>query len=468
VARETPQGGGRVGTVVGAVVLAVSLAVALSAVFAGPDVVRLLGLGPKGQSLSWKAGVTPAAPPAVLAAMDSQAPLPSQAALTPLLAPLLAASALGPHITASVVDVTTGQVLYSSEPDAAMTPASTTKVVTAATALAARGPTYRIQTRVVAGAQPGEVVIIGGGDPTLAVFPTSYYPGAPRLDDLAAQVKAALGGTAPTKVIYDVSLYSGSGIGPAWDADATTGGSGAVITPLMTEGARTKSTRISDRYAQPDLQAAQVFAKALGLPTSAVASGTAPAGAKELGKVESAPMVRLVEFMLQESDNVLADALARQVALAKGQPASFEGGAAAMKSVLEELNVPVTSYGLVDGSGFSRNDRISPALLTTILAMAARPDRADLHAIFSGLPVAGFSGTLATRYTKAQEGSAAAGLVRAKTGTLTGVNALTGIVVDADGRTLAFAFMADQTTNANQAVAALDRVAAALATCGCR
>jgi D-alanyl-D-alanine carboxypeptidase/D-alanyl-D-alanine-endopeptidase (penicillin-binding protein 4) len=468
VARETPQGGGRTGTVIAAVVLVVALAAALSTVFAGPDVVRLLGLAGDGRTVHWKAGKPAEAPPAVLTAMDSQAPMPTQAGVTTALTPLLAAQALGPHITASVVDVATGQVLYSSEPDAAMTPASTTKVVTAATVLAARGPAYRIQTRVVAGAQPGEVVIIGGGDPTLAVFPTSYYPEAPRLDDLAAQVKQALGDTAPTKVIYDVSLYTGPGIGAGWDADATTGGSGAVITPLMTEGARTKSTKYSDRYAQPEVQAAQAFARALGLPAGAVAAGTAAQGSKELGKVESAPMVRLVEFMLQESDNVLADALARQVALAKGQPASFDGGAAAMKTVLQELDVPVTGYGLVDGSGFSRNDRISPALLTGILSMAARSDRGDLHAIFSGLPVAGYSGTLASRYTKAQEGAAAAGMVRAKTGTLTGVNSLTGIVVDADGRTLAFAFMADQTTNGGQAVIALDRVAAALATCGCR
>jgi D-alanyl-D-alanine carboxypeptidase/D-alanyl-D-alanine-endopeptidase (penicillin-binding protein 4) len=468
VARETPQRAGRAGLVAAFVALVVALATAGTAVFAGPDVVLALGLTGDGLTPHWKAGTAPAAPPAVLAAMDSQAPLPTQQGVASTLAPLLGAQALGPHITASVVDVATGQSIYSSEQDAAMTPASTTKIVTAATVLAARGPAYRIQTRVVAGAQPGEVVIIGGGDPTLAVFPTSFYPGAARIDDLAAQVKQALGGTAPTKVVYDVSLFTGSGIGPGWDPDAITGGSGAVITPLMTEGGRTKSTKYSDRYAQPDVQAAQAFAKALGLPANAVAAGTAPQGATELGKVESAPMARMVEFMLQESDNVLADALARQVALAKNQPASFEGAAAAMKGVLDGLGVPVTGYGLVDGSGFSRNDRLSPALLTGILSMAARADRAELHTIFSGLPVAGYSGTLASRFTKAQEGGTAAGLVRAKTGTLTGVNSLTGIAVDADGRTLAFAFMADQTTNANQAVIALDRVAAALAACGCR
>ncbi|GAA2377994.1 D-alanyl-D-alanine carboxypeptidase/D-alanyl-D-alanine endopeptidase [Dactylosporangium salmoneum] len=465
--RETPQRGGRASLIGALVALVVAIAVAAVSVFAGDGLISALGLS-GAQKASWRAGTTPPVPPPVLAAMDSQAPMPSQAGLSAALAPLLSAQALGPHITASVVDVTTGQSIFSSEQDAAMTPASTTKIVTAAAVLATRGPAYRIPTRVVAGAQPGEVVIVGGGDPTLSVFPTPYYPGAARIDDLAKQVKQALGDTAPTKVIYDVSLFSGSGTGPGWDPDATTGGSGAVITPLMTEGGRTKATKYSDRYAQPDVQAAQAFAKALGVPTSAVAAGTAPAGANELGKVESAPLARIVEFMLQDSDNVLADELARQVALAKNQPASFEGASAAMKDVLEGLGLPVTGYGLVDGSGFSRNDRLSPALLTGILAMAARSDRSDLHTIFSGLPVAAYSGTLATRYLKANEGSSAAGLVRAKTGTLTGVNSLSGIVVDADGRTLAFAFMADQTTNGGQAVIALDRVAAALAACGCR
>ncbi|MEV8513418.1 D-alanyl-D-alanine carboxypeptidase/D-alanyl-D-alanine-endopeptidase [Dactylosporangium sp. NPDC051484] len=465
MSRETPQRGGRAGLIGAVVALVVALALAATSVFAGSEIVHALTGTPKAH---WQAGTTPQAPPPVLEAMNAQAPIPTESGVSASLAPLLSAQALGPHVTASVVDVSTGQSIFSSEQDAAMIPASTTKVVTAATALATRGPAYRIQTRVVAGAQPGEVVIVAGGDPTLGVFPTSYYPGAARIDDLAAQVKKALGDTAPTKVTYDVSVFSGSGIGPGWDPDATTGGSGAVITPLMTEGGRTKPLKYSDRYAQPDQQAAQAFAKALGAPATAVVAGTAPQGARELGKVESAPLARMVEFMLQESDNVLADALARQVALAKNQPASFEGAATAMKGVLQDLGLPVAGYGLVDGSGFSRNDRLSPALLTGILTLAARADQGDLHAIFSGLPVAAYSGTLATRYVKSQEGGSAAGLVRAKTGTLTGVNSLTGIVVDADGRTLAFAFMADQTTNPNQAVIALDRVAAALAACGCR
>jgi D-alanyl-D-alanine carboxypeptidase/D-alanyl-D-alanine-endopeptidase (penicillin-binding protein 4) len=77
--------------------------------------------------------------------------------------------------------------------------------------------------------------------------------------------------------------------------------------------------------------------------------------------------------------------------------------------------------------------------------------------------VAGFTGTLATRYT-----DGAAGVVRAKTGTLTGVNTLAGTVVDRDGRLLAFAFLASDTTDAQAAQSALDRTATALAACGCR
>ena len=99
--------------------------------------------------------------------------------------------------------------------------------------------------------------------------------------------------------------------------------------------------------------------------------------------------------------------------------------------------------------------------------MAASEDHPQLRHLLTGLPVAGFTGSLRERF--AGPGTAAGtGMVRAKTGTLTGVNSLTGIVVDADGRTLAFAFMADQTTDRDKAVVALDRVAAALAACGCR
>jgi D-alanyl-D-alanine carboxypeptidase/D-alanyl-D-alanine-endopeptidase (penicillin-binding protein 4) len=347
-----------------------------------------------------------------------------------------------------------------------MVPASVTKLVTATTVLATRGPTYRLATAAASGPNPGDVVLVAGGDPTLSIGAGGSYAGAARLDDLAQQVKKSLGDVKPTRVIYDESLFSGDVLGPGWDPDTATGGYGSQITALMTDGARVnpkRATGATTRYAKPDLAAAQAFAKLLGVPNQAVVPGKKPEGAKELGRVESAPLLRIVEFMLAESDNVVAEMMARQVAIAKGQPASFAGAAAAMKATLEQLGIPIAGYGLQDGSGLSRNGRLSPSLLTALLATAARPDKPELHGVFTGLPVAGYSGTLASRY----RGSSAAGEVRAKTGTLTGVSSIAGLIVDLDGRTLAFAVIADANESTPQAVAALDQIGAALAACGC-
>jgi D-alanyl-D-alanine carboxypeptidase/D-alanyl-D-alanine-endopeptidase (penicillin-binding protein 4) len=176
--------------------------------------------------------------------------------------------------------------------------------------------------------------------------------------------------------------------------------------------------------------------------------------------------------MLVESDNVIAECLARQVALARNQPGTFAGAATAMRAVLAELGLPVDGLVLSDGSGLSRNNRVTPALLTDALLLAAKPDHPELHVLFSGMPVGGYSGTLRDRYHRAAGGATAAGQVRAKTGSLSGLNAIAGIVVDADGRALVFAVLASGALDGGPpptpAQEALDRIAAALAACGCR
>jgi D-alanyl-D-alanine carboxypeptidase/D-alanyl-D-alanine-endopeptidase (penicillin-binding protein 4) len=412
-------------------------------------------------------------PPApVLAGASTDGPMPTPDGVSGAIGPLVTASGLGSRVNVSVVDVATGQRLYGRGQDTLTLPASTNKLVTGTAVLAARGPTYRIPTQAVAGGRPGEVVLVGGGDPTLAAGATGSYPGAARLDQLAAQVKQALGGAAPTKVTVDSSLFTGPVYGP-WEAGIARNGYAGPAVALMTDGARVNPKRIespSARHEQPDLAAGLAFAKALGLPASAVSRGAAPDGGRQLGQVESMPIGRMVEIMLSESDNVIAEMLARQVAVAKGQPASYAGAAAAMKAVLTDLGLPAAEIQLSDGSGFSRADRLSPSVLTDLLRIAADPAHPELRGIFSGLPVAGWSGTLQDRYRAAAAGSqAGAGLVRAKTGTLRGVNAIAGVVVDADGRLLAFALMADAVPIGQEpAQNALDRIAAKLATCGCR
>lgn len=495
----------RTGLLVG---LTAVVAVALAA--AGVVVVK------PGPVAGWMGGAEPtpsiaADPPepppgAVLAAVGNGAPTPTPDGLRTVLDPLVGADVLGPSVHVAVLDVATRELLYGQGPETPTVPASTTKLITAATVLSARGPAYRIATRVVAGTAPGEVVLVGGGDPTLAINATGIYPGAGRLDQLAAQVKQALGGVAPTKVTVDSSLFPKPVYGPGWDADIPTGGFAGPITALMTDGGRVDpkdNVKGAERYANPDIAAGRALARALGLPTAAVnavargtappdtaappagseatpgtdqaspgtdqaSPGTGPAGpGTELGRVESPPMGRLVEFMLADSDNVVAEALARQVALARNQPASFDGAAAAMDAVVAELKLPADQSTLSDGSGLSRNNRISPELLTDVLALAADGTRPELAGIFAGLPVAGWSGTLTERF-EGQDAGAAIGVVRAKTGTLTGVHAIAGVVTTAQGRLLAFSVLADQVpVGLEQAQPPLDRIAAALASCGC-
>ncbi|HWG99353.1 MAG TPA: D-alanyl-D-alanine carboxypeptidase/D-alanyl-D-alanine-endopeptidase [Pilimelia sp.] len=462
-------------------------------------------------------GTTAATPPEpppdpVLAPADGSGPAPTPDGVRAALDPLVRAAGLGGRFGVTVVDVATGQTLYARGPDTLTVPASTTKVVTAAAVLATRGPAYRIPTRAVAGARPGEVVLVGGGDPTLAAGRVGAYPGAARLDALAAQVKKSLGGTAPARVTVDASLYSGPALGPAWDADIATGGYAAPITALMTDGGQVdpRQQPPAERFGDPDLAAGRAFAAALGLTGAAVrgvARGAAPApptaaaespagpdptpdvsGAApsdgpdrsgpaggpppgtELGRVESPPMLRLAEIMLAESDNVLAEALARQVALARGEPASYGGAAAAVDAVLAELGLPADESALADGSGLSRASRLTPSLLTDLLALAASGREPRLAGLFSGLPVAGWSGTLAGRFQAASgTGRAGVGAVRAKTGTLQGVNAMAGVAVTAQGRVLAFALLADGVRIGHwDAQAGLDAIAARLARCGCR
>ncbi|WTY53940.1 D-alanyl-D-alanine carboxypeptidase/D-alanyl-D-alanine-endopeptidase [Micromonospora sp. NBC_01412] len=431
-------------------------------------------------------------PVPVLAGPDGNAPEPTPDGVRAALEPLLRAPELGSRVNVSVADVTTGRSLYSRGGDAGTVPASVTKLATAVTVLEARGPDHRIPTRAVAGANPGEVVLVGGGDPTLAVDGDGFYPDAARLDDLAKQVKQALGGTAPTRVTVDSSLFPGPVYGPGWDSDIPTGGFGAAISALMTDGARRDPQTAkknfdaghgwAERVPQPDLVAGRAFARLLGLtgaaaevkrdtaPSAGAApSAAAPAPGAELGKVESLPMIRLVDLMITDSDNVIAEAMARQVALARDQPASFVGGAAAMDIVIGELGLPAGEITLADGSGLSRSNRISPSLLTDLISLAGNGTHPELAAIFGGLPVAAWSGTLGGRY-QVPATAAGAGVVRAKTGTLTRVHAIAGLVTTADGRLLTFAVLTDQTPpdSLDDTRRALDRITSALARCGCR
>ncbi|MGW9207483.1 D-alanyl-D-alanine carboxypeptidase/D-alanyl-D-alanine endopeptidase [Embleya sp. NPDC055664] len=432
-------------------------------------------LSARGDDGTRRVAATAAPPVLVPVSGDPAGATPTEAGIRAVLEPLGRTSALGAPPAVAVVDALTGRLLYGANQDRAATPASTTKITTAVAALTAPGPDHRIATRVVPGPTPGTIVLVGGGDPTLTALDGRQYNGyqPARLSDLAAATAVALkaSGTTQVKLQYDTSLYTG----PALHAIGVNENIAPVVSLMVDEG-RVDPTVVgkeSNRVPSPGVDAAKKFATMLktagvtvdGAPTP----GTAPGGgAPELASVQSPPLSAIVEQMLTVSDNDLAEALLRQVAIAKGQPASFQGGTAAARQVLEGLGVTYGASNLKDGSGLDKENRLTPQTLVQALSTAASGAHPELRRALTGLPIAGFTGTLTDRYGPNSGAADAAGVVRAKTGSLTGVSTLSGLVRDRDGRLLAFAILADRFTgDPDPARAAIDRMAAALADCGC-
>lgn len=455
-----------------------ALIVLVVVVLAAASVVVLVMVGrPGSPSAAPSPGTNPSpsvsvsqspSPGAVLPAAGSSARPPTAAGLRRQLTAPLGQAPLGGRVGWAVADATTGRLLAGDRATTSYTPASVTKLTTALAVLSGPGGAHRIATRVVAGRRPGEVVLIGGGDPTLSAGPTQAYPGAARLSSLARQVRSALGGRVVATVVVDGSAFSGSTLGPGWDTGLVQFGDAAPITAVMVDGGR-PDPRLSARSHTPDLLAGHDLAALLGSPGATVVRGTAAAKARQLAVVHSEPLSQMIEQCLLPSDNVLAESLARQVAIWAGQPASFAGAARSVRARLLALGLPALQDGLVDGSGLSRRDRLTPNLLVRVLSVATSGAHPALHAMLAGLPVAGFTGTLGGRY-RGPGSRAAAGQVRAKTGSLSGVSTLSGLVTDASGRLLAFAFLANRVPPGGTYAAeqALDRVVTGLSRCGCR
>ncbi len=411
--------------------------------------------------------------PAVVDAAPT-APVAPEAVRRALAGPL-ADPDLGRHVVASVAGIDGGPrwELGGTGPGRVAVPASTTKVVTAAAALLALEPEDTFTTRVVAD-RPGRVVLVGGGDPFLAASPPEggedAYPPVADVADLARQSARALraDGVRAVRVGYDDTLFSGPAVSPRWPATYLPD----VVTPIhalwVDQGVDGSGLRVAD----PPRSAADAYAAALrgeGIRVrGAPAPVTAPAAARDLASVESAPLAAVVEQVLRVSDNEGAEVLLRHVGLATGRAGSFDGGRAGVREELAAAGVDLAAPSVLwDGSGLSRENLLDPDLLVDVLQLAASEDRPDLRPVVTGLPVAGFDGSLADRFDTGDP--RAPGRVRAKTGTLSNVFGLAGLAVGADGRPVAFALLADRIRlpRTSLALQAMDRAAAALAGCRC-
>ena len=379
----------------------------------------------------------PREPTAVLPAASKQAPAPTASGLARAVRDDVGASALGPRVGVVVRDALTGDTLWSQDEDRPQTPASTAKLLTAAA-----------------------------------------VEGRAGLADLAEEVAASLqtkGGTRYS-LRLDATYAAGERYAPGWSMADVAAGYTQGVSMIGLAGDRPEPFKPSPKV--PERTVLKAFAaqlKKAGVSVSVDDSSStwrtpAPEGAEELGSVESAPLGDVLALALDHSDNALTENVARQAAVADGAGASFAEVTRWVRTTLEDAGVDMTGARLKDNSGLSSGQVVPARVISDVMQLGITGSATSMTRVLSDLPIAGLTGTLHDRFL-VEESRGAAGIARAKTGTLTGTSALAGTTTTADGRLLTYVLVADRvpsTTGTLGARAALDEVVADLTDCGCR
>jgi D-alanyl-D-alanine carboxypeptidase/D-alanyl-D-alanine-endopeptidase (penicillin-binding protein 4) len=389
-----------------------------------------------------------------------------------------------------VVDATSGKELYSYGADRQLNPASNTKLISTATALDLLGGDYTYVTRLVGpqpeadGTVPGDVILLGSGDPTLRVkhledlVTDLLSRGVHRIagdvvissDDRDAVahpfVRVAVRGAARPGEAPSVSLSPDNGLfvvdnraatAPALKGKRRNRNRLSVGATLIetTDGPRIKirvAGKIPARHYVESVRGIPrpVLYTAHTLRAKLIEAGIEVAGgvdqrkerpqplldSVELARHDSAPLRELAAMINKPSDNFLADRLLMTVGAEKfGGDRSMEKGVEAMSEWLGGIGVE-GNYRLENGSGLSHTIHISARQIVKVLLAGARDERYGEEWLDS-LAVAGEDGTLRRRYA----GRDSAGFLRGKTGTLNGVAALSGFVTLADDTEVCFAIL---------------------------
>jgi D-alanyl-D-alanine carboxypeptidase/D-alanyl-D-alanine-endopeptidase (penicillin-binding protein 4) len=380
----------------------------------------------------------------------------------------------------SCVTVSNGAgVVAAHNPDLALAPASTEKLLTGLVALSTLGPDFRYETKVAAPAAPSNgsverLWLVGAGDPGLA---TPEYAAQVASDPRAnvheqvtgdSAVTTSLGALAdaivaagvrsiPGGIQADDSRYEGARYLPTWkDAyrtDPEVGPLGALTVNHGLNAFNPKLVQVDD----PAIFAASELTrllKARGVTVGPPGRSNAPGGAQGVASVQSPPLRDVVAAGLRSSDNLAAELFTRELGVRVANQGTTAAGTKVTGDKLRELGVPVDGLALIDGSGLDRGNRVSCTTLLTVLGLGARP---EFRALWDGLAVAAQTGTLADEL----RGSGLAGRLRGKTGSLQGVTGLAGLV-DL-GRAVRFAFLANGDFNEGGGMAYRARVAEIIA-----
>lgn len=335
-----------------------------------------------------------------------------------------------------------GQVVGAANPDVAVIPASTMKIVTAAVALDRLGDDYRFTTNVygtlVDGRVTGDLVMVGGGDPVLATpkFRDAsktfrYYVSTPftALEDIVGQLRKKGVRVLNGGLVGDGSRYDGDPLLVSWPKSQVSPIGGLVI----------NDTRIryddesygSDPAKHAVEQLGAIMKDRIVTNGAVSSSGKLPEGLDLLASVQSAPLKDIVAAMLTRSENSIAEMLFREIGYKATGSGSFSSSAQAVTETLTSWGVPMDGVVIHDGSGLDRGDHLTCQALISILSHGGPSSN-----LAAGLAVPG-KGTLFDKFLT----SAVKDRLRAKTGTLTGVRALAGFVTSSAQHSVTFALI---------------------------
>jgi D-alanyl-D-alanine carboxypeptidase/D-alanyl-D-alanine-endopeptidase (penicillin-binding protein 4) len=406
------------------------------------------------------------------------------------------------HIGLTVQVAETGEILYERNGEKRFIPASNNKIITAAVALDVLGPGYRWTTRLLAdgtiltGTLRGDLWVVGSGDPWLTQDDVDRWPellreaGIRRVtgdlvgDDRAfaepqwadgwtwgdtyAGWGAGVSGLQVSPNTVALRLFPGPGIGgpailerewPGPELDFTpgvyTGAPGSELRLRWLPGTGDEPAELAGWIAlDADTVALDVAARD---PTQYVlelfrgsleradirVDGQVRAIQKDepraepswAGEIRSDSLGAVLAEMLKESDNQMAESILRTLGLATTGMGSAQAGIMLVEETLARFGVEPDAVRIADGSGLSRNNLVTPNAMTRLLrAMWRHP---QYEVFLASMPIAGVDGTLRKRLV----GTAGRGNVRAKTGSLSTVRALSGYLTDGRGETLVFSLL---------------------------
>jgi D-alanyl-D-alanine carboxypeptidase/D-alanyl-D-alanine-endopeptidase (penicillin-binding protein 4) len=364
-----------------------------------------------------------------------------------------------------VVDAETGKPVCARAAKQPRSLASNTKLFTTSTALSRFGPEYRIVTKLLAdgridsdGVLHGSLYLQGGGDPALGVpaFYNRYGGGlGTNLLLLGSQLHAA-GVHAVTGRLYaddgifdrlrgvaDSGYATSPYIGPLSGLSFDSGYRGSISEGFASDPATLAAAKLDGALRSGGIKI-----------RTGVARGATPAGAEALASVRSPTMSQLVEATDVYSNNFFAEMLAKLLGAHFGGAGTTQAGTEVVERFARSQGSGIQA---VDGSGLTHGNRASPAQVVGLLqAMRGTPVGDEF---IQDLALAGHEGTVADR----MHGTAAYGRCRTKTGTLTGVSALSGYCFNRDGKKMIFSILMGSVSDLSLAHYEQDKIAALVA-----